>query len=249
MFKNQSAKEVTRDLRMPEESLVQSTPNTILIIDEDATIINALTLQLEDKDWNVFSLHGSGDAMEICQDHQVDVALICIGATSFDGMQLAQNLRSNHPDLIIVIMTGYPMVDRAVDILKYKATDYLMKPFRIEQLLMAIDRAQREQNLLIENQTLKRNLAELHEDIARMSQTMNDPDPDSDIVSEEIPLRSTDYGGYPTQSKGADPDAIASYERQMAPTSLGTSGDDESSDEPDIVEEKKEDHGPNEQST
>ncbi|MFC1583820.1 response regulator [Candidatus Neomarinimicrobiota bacterium] len=234
---------------MPEESLMQSIPNTVLIIDEDATIVNALTLQLEDKDWNVFSMHGSDDAMTICQEQQVDVALICIGAASFDGMQLAQNLRSNDPDLIIVIMTGYPMVDRAVDILKYRATDYLMKPFRIEQLLMAIDRAQREQNLLRENQTLKRNIAELREDIARMSQTMNDPDPDSEMVSDEIPLRSTDYGAYPTQSKGTDPDAIASYERQMAPTSLGSSGDDESSDEPEIAEEKKEDHGPNEQST
>lgn len=234
---------------MPEESYQHGVSHTILIIDEDMTIINALTLQLEDKGWNVFPAHGSDEATVICQDNQVEVALIGIGAASFDGMQLAQNLRRNRPDLILVIMTGYPMVDRAVDILKHSAADYLMKPFRIEQLLMAIDRARREQNLLRENQSLKRNLAELKEDVAQLSQDVIPPESDSEVIGEEIPLRSTDYGGYPTQSKGADPDAIASYERQMAPTSPGIPGDEESFEGPDIIEEEKEDHGTDGQTT
>jgi DNA-binding response OmpR family regulator len=187
--------------------------------------------------------------MAICEDNQVEVALIGIEATNFDGTQLAQNLRNKNPDLIILIMTGYPMVDRAVEILKQPASDYLIKPFRIEQLLAAITRAQREQSLLSENQGLKRRVAELQESISLLSQDAVAPELESELTSEEIPLRSSEYGGYPTQSKGPDPDAIASYERQMAPTSPGTPDDEESSDEPDIVEQRKEDHDSNEQST
>jgi DNA-binding response OmpR family regulator len=234
---------------MAEESLSHSIPKIILIIDEDTTIISALTLQLEDKNWDVFTALGSDEAMAICKDNQVEVALIGIEAGNFDGMQLAQNLRNNNPDLIILIMTGYPMVDRAVEILKQPASDYLMKPFRIEQLLAAITRARREQSLLSENQGLKRSLADLQENISLLSQDAVAPELESEITSEEIPLRSTEYGGYPTQSKGPDPDAIASYERQMVPASLGTPGDEESSDEPDIIEEEEEDHGSDEQST
>jgi DNA-binding response OmpR family regulator len=234
---------------MAEKSLSHSMPNMILIMDEDTTIINAIRLQLEDKNWDVHTALGLDEAMAICEDNQVEVALIGIEATNFDGTQLAQNLRNKNPDLIILIMTSYPMVDRAVEILKQPASDYLIKPFRIEQLLAAITRAQREQSLLSENQGLKRRVAELQESISLLSQDAVAPELESEITSEEIPLRSSEYGGYPTQSKGPDPDAIASYERQMAPTSPGTPDDEESSDEPDIVEQRKEDHGSDEQST
>lgn len=232
---------------MVENSFIPDMQHVVLIVDEDMNNINTLTLQLEDKDWEVYTAFSSDEAMAICRSNQVEIALVDIGVANFDGMQLAQDLRNCIPELIIVIMTGYPMVDRAVEILNHSASDYLVKPFRIEQLLMAITRARREQNLLRENEVLKRSLAEYRENMTQHSQEVVEME--SEPTGEEIPLRSTEYGGYPEKSKGSGPDAIASYERQMTPMSLGISGAEEVEEESEKIEEKEEDQGVNEQST
>ena len=233
---------------MPEDSHTENNTPAILIVDEDATMISALKLQLEDRSWMVHSAHASQEAIALCQESEVGVALIGIGAASFDGLQLARNLRSSNPGVILIAMTGYPTVDQAIEILKSEATDYLVKPFRIEQLLMAIERAHREQNLIRENESLKRDLAKLRDEVAGILPTADAPDADVEIGSEEIPLRSTDYGGLSTQSKGPDPDAIASYERQMAPAAPSATDEEEGHPGPDNIEENKETNDSDEQS-
>jgi DNA-binding response OmpR family regulator len=233
---------------MSEDPNIENNPPTILVVDEDETMISALKLQLEDRDWMVYSAHTSQEAITLNKESGVEVALIGIGAASFDGLQLAQNLRSSNPGVLIIALTGYPTVDQAIEILKTEATDYLVKPFRIEQLLVAIERAHREQNLIRENESLKRDLAALREDIVGTLQTADASEADAEIGGEEIPLRSTDYGGLSTQSKGPDPDAIASYERQMAPSSPSASDEEEGQPGPDSIEKNKETNSSDEQS-
>ena len=91
---------------MPEDSNIEHNPPTILIVDEDETMISALKLQLEDRGWMVYSAHASQDAISLCKESEVEAALIGIGAASFDGLQLARDLRSSNPEVIIIAMTG-----------------------------------------------------------------------------------------------------------------------------------------------
>ena len=57
---------------------------------------------------------------------------------ALDGLALAAEVRSAHPDLPVVLMTGYPSVESAVEALRAKVSDYITKPFNIHQLFKII---------------------------------------------------------------------------------------------------------------
>ena len=56
-----------------------------------------------------------------------------------DGMTLTKQLRESHPEIPVVVMTGYPSVDSAVEALRSKVADYIVKPFNINRLYKVIE--------------------------------------------------------------------------------------------------------------
>ncbi len=57
------------------------------------------------------------------------------------GMELISWVRSNKPELAVILMTGYPTIDSAVEALKLGAFDYLLKPLDLKLLIQKVDRA------------------------------------------------------------------------------------------------------------
>jgi len=188
-------------------------------VDVDEVVLKTLKLQLQGQGWDVLTAQTSAEALESFRDHPTAVALVAIGISSVDGVELARVLRQEAPDLIVILMTGYPTLNIAVEGLKNPAYEYLVKPFRIEQLSMGIERARRELGLIKENRELKQTVTELRTDLERLAQA---PEPveegQEEAEAEEISPRATPYGRYPGKLPGSDSGAIASYERQIGPT-------------------------------
>ena len=61
-----------------------------------------------------------------------------------DGLALTEELKRSHPEIPVVLMTGYPSVDTAVTALRHRVVDYVIKPFNINQLYKTIDAALKE---------------------------------------------------------------------------------------------------------
>ncbi len=139
---------------MPEKSQPPGTRESVLIVDDDATVLKALTLQLQDRGWSVTSTSDADKAQALFHEHPVAVALLNIGMPALDAVELARTLRQHTPDLIVILMTGYPNLNEAIEGVHQVAYDYLVKPFRIEQLSLIINRARRELALLGENRAL-----------------------------------------------------------------------------------------------
>jgi len=193
-------------------------PRSILIVDDDEVVLKTLRLQLQDRGWEVFTAGTSAKALELFRDHPVTAALIALGMSGMDGEELAGELRQQAPDLIVILMTGYPTLNVAVEGLKNPAYEYLVKPFRIEQLSMGIERAQRELILIRENWELRQAVAGLQ---ARLEQLIGSSEAGEEGWEEAGPEGvappSTPYAGYPGTVPGGDSGAIASYERQITP--------------------------------
>jgi DNA-binding NtrC family response regulator len=73
-------------------------------------------------------------ALEIIESKDVDLVLSDIRMPGMDGLELTAELRQMHPDIPVVLMTGYPSVDTAVAALRQKVSDYVTKPFNINKL-------------------------------------------------------------------------------------------------------------------
>ncbi|MBA7473794.1 hypothetical protein ES707_09139 [subsurface metagenome] len=220
---------------MVEESQQQQPgpPQSILIVDDDKVVLKTLRLQLQDRGWEVLTAETSAEALELFRDHPVAAALVALGMSGTDGAELARVLRQQAPALIVILMTGYPTLNVAVEGLKNPAYEYLVKPFRIEQLSMGIERARRELALIRENRELRQAVVELR---AGLEQLVRSPEAEEEgweeAGMEENAPPSTPYAGYLGKVPGGDSGAIASYERQISPVP----GESTSEEEPDTQE-------------
>jgi two-component system, NtrC family, response regulator AtoC len=95
-------------------------------------------------------------AVEAAATRVPDVAVVDLRMPGMDGIELLSDLRKLNPELIGIVMTAYSSIDTAVRAMREGATDYLVKPFDVEQLLMALERAFREREVLSENRHLRR---------------------------------------------------------------------------------------------
>jgi two-component system response regulator HydG len=77
-----------------------------------------------------------------------------------DGLELLRLVKSEHPQLLVIMITAYGSIESAIESMKRGADDYLLKPFDPEQLMILIEKMVQQRALLEENQTLKDRLAE-----------------------------------------------------------------------------------------
>jgi len=80
-------------------------------------------------------------ALEKFKEHRPDITLVDIEMKPMNGVELLKELKAIDPNAIVIMMSGHANVDNAMDSLKNGAFDYLTKPFKVNQLIDAINRA------------------------------------------------------------------------------------------------------------
>jgi two-component system NtrC family response regulator len=97
-----------------------------------------------------------GRAREVLEDSAVDLILLDIRLPDMNGLDLLSTVREIEPDVPVIVMTAYSDVKVAVSAMKAGATDYLQKPFELEELKVIVSRALQNSRLLAQLSTLKR---------------------------------------------------------------------------------------------
>lgn len=111
---------------------------SILVVDDELLIRDLLYDFFVDQGWDIAVAENSQKAISYLEDNPVDLVLTDIKMPEMDGMELTQYIKEHHPEMPVVIMTGYPSVETAVSALRIKAADYIVKPFNINQLYKTI---------------------------------------------------------------------------------------------------------------
>jgi DNA-binding NtrC family response regulator len=112
----------------------------ILVVDDELLLRDILYDSLSSFGYEVLSASDGDKAIEILENHDPEVALLDLKLPKTDGIELTKILKSIKPDLIIIIITGYPSFDSAVNATKYGAAEYIIKPFRLDELNKTIQR-------------------------------------------------------------------------------------------------------------
>src|SRR5580765_7229595 len=131
---------------------------TLLIVDDEKTQREGLRDALQDR-YDVYLAEDAKSAMELLERERFDVLLTDFRLPTEDGMKLIARARSLSKPHICILMTAYGSEELAVDALKHGADDYIAKGrLQIDELEMRIARALRQQNLEVENVTLRQQL-------------------------------------------------------------------------------------------
>ncbi len=131
----------------------------ILVVDDEKYICNIIDEALaEFKDCRVVKFDNPQNALDYISENSVDLVLSDLVMGDFSGVQILEHTLENHPDAIVILMTGYPTVKTAISVLKKGGYDYLTKPFKLEDLKATIRRGLERQRIKRDNVELKSQL-------------------------------------------------------------------------------------------
>ncbi|HLC25803.1 MAG TPA: UDP-3-O-acyl-N-acetylglucosamine deacetylase [bacterium] len=129
---------------------------SILIVDDEKSIVSSLEGILEDEGFQVMSAKDGQQALEIIRGQNPDLVLLDIWMPGMDGIEALQAIKSLRADLGVIVMSGHGSIDSAVKATKLGAFDYIEKPLSMDSLLLTVKHALEQQRLLRENVELKR---------------------------------------------------------------------------------------------
>jgi DNA-binding NtrC family response regulator len=119
--------------------------HSILVVDDELLIRDLLYDFFSGQGWKVSVAENGSRALDIMANREIDLVLSDIKMPDFDGLALTEQIAEEHPDVPVVLMTGYPSVETAVSALRAKVVDYVIKPFNINQLYKTVAAAVEEQ--------------------------------------------------------------------------------------------------------
>jgi len=113
----------------------------ILVVDDEAAVRTGIAQVLSQQDLAVTTAADATQALAQLARQAFGVVLLDIKLPDMDGIQLLKHLRQDFPDTEVIMITGYPTIAGAVESIKLGALDYLVKPFRIEELEAVVQKA------------------------------------------------------------------------------------------------------------
>jgi two-component system, NtrC family, response regulator AtoC len=108
--------------------------------DEDLTL-RTVSRGLRQEGFEVFIAASGEDALTVFAQEKPDLTLLDIVLPGIDGVEVLRRLKQANPAAIILMMSAYHMVDRAVEAMKLGAYDYLIKPFHLADMIATLNRA------------------------------------------------------------------------------------------------------------
>jgi two-component system response regulator HydG len=144
----------------PQELRASADSGIVLIVDDEAAIVESLTKIFRREGLNVLSATDGNTGLDLLRKHRVGVLLTDLMMPQTTGMDLLRAAKTIAPETEVVLMTAYGTVETAVDAMKEGAYDFVTKPLKRAHVVRIVRNALEKQSLLVENRSLKAQLAE-----------------------------------------------------------------------------------------
>ena len=128
----------------------------ILVVDDDQSLREFLTITLGRDGFEVVAAASGPEALRAMQEAPADLALVDLKMPGMDGLEVLRRLKEVSETVAVVIVTAFATTETAIQALKEGAYDYLIKPFKVDELKLVVRKALEERRLRWENQRLRR---------------------------------------------------------------------------------------------
>ncbi len=106
----------------------------ILVIDDEPIVLDSCRKILRQEGFEVKGAMNGREGLKKIEEDKYDAVLVDWKLPEIDGMEVLRIIKKNHPDVIVVMITGYPSVESAVKAMKLGVSDYVSKPFTPDEL-------------------------------------------------------------------------------------------------------------------
>ncbi|HAO22690.1 MAG TPA: two-component system response regulator [Desulfobacteraceae bacterium] len=107
----------------------------LMLVDDEKRFLSTTQKLLERKGYDVTTAASGLEALEHLRQKDVDVVILDVKMPGMDGLETLKVIKTEYPLIEVIMLTGHATVESAVDGLKCGATDYLMKPTALEELI------------------------------------------------------------------------------------------------------------------
>ncbi|MGH8696733.1 MAG: sigma-54-dependent transcriptional regulator [Burkholderiales bacterium] len=127
----------------------------VLVVDDDPEVVRLLEQDLTSSGFTVFSACSGADGVRLLRETPVDAVVTDLRMPNVDGLGIVRAAAESQPDAKVIIITAFATIASAIDAVKHGAFDYVSKPFEIEELVLALERALEDSRLRQENRSLR----------------------------------------------------------------------------------------------
>ena len=114
----------------------------ILLVDDEKPFVETLMKRLKKREVDCVAAYNGQEALDhLSGDESIEVVILNIKMPVMDGMTALKKIKSQHPLVEVIMLTGHATVETGIDGMKEGAFDYLMKPCDMDQLIAKVEEA------------------------------------------------------------------------------------------------------------
>jgi len=136
---------------------------TILVVDDEESIRQSLNGILCDEGFRVLTAASAEEAFRIIGDELPDLVFLDIWLPGMDGIEALNIIKSENPQIPVIVMSGHGTIETAVKATKLGAFDFIEKPLSLEKVIVLVRNAIQQRRLQDENQTLRSELSQRYQ--------------------------------------------------------------------------------------
>ena len=120
----------------------------ILVVDDERIVCAGCEKILNEAGYRVKTTLSARKALAMIKEEPFDIVITDIKMPELSGIELLEIIRNEHPEIMVIVITGYSAVETAVEAMKLGAFDYLPKPFTSDQVTLVIKKAVERKDLV-----------------------------------------------------------------------------------------------------
>ncbi len=162
----------------------------ILVIDDEDVVREVFQRLLKSEGYQAEFCTSGEEGLKLIREKEFDAVILDVMMNGIGGLATLQELRKMDSDVPVLMLTAYASLENAIECMKQGAFDYITKPFKNDEVMLAVQKAIEQRTLLRENKNLKSQLKGIFgfENIVGHSEQMRKV---FDLVSQVAPSRST----------------------------------------------------------
>ncbi len=128
---------------------------TVLVVDDDRSMCTLMISSLKRRGYDARACHSGDEAVNAIEHDAVDAVVTDLNMRGMSGIALCERILARRPEVPVIVITAFGSLDTAVSAIRAGAYDFLTKPFEMEALHLALDRALAHRALQVEVRRLR----------------------------------------------------------------------------------------------
>ena len=128
---------------------------TILIVEDEQKMLRLLELNLAEEGYSTLAAQDAETGLKLLRQEKIDLVLTDLKLPRMDGLEFLQAVKRSNAQTPVILMTAYGTVETAIEAMKAGASDYVLKPFSMEEIKLIIHKELDVRRLREENRDLR----------------------------------------------------------------------------------------------